>query len=187
MGGRSDLDTGKIHVQRALTRRGVKGWKLVPPKTTRGRRVVVLPAFTVRVLRSWRAAQGQERLLLGSEYQAHGFVFTTEFGAPLALPNLYRRNFRRIMAAAELGEWQDVEVVGKKTKTTKRRFIPAYRLYDLRHTAATLLLRAGVHPKAVSERLGHSSVAFTLDVYSASLPDLQEKAAEKLDAMLGGA
>jgi integrase len=60
-------------------------------------------------------------------------------------------------------------------------------MYDLRHTAATLLLRAGVHPKVVSERLGHSSVAFTLDVYSASLPDMQEEAAEKLEAMLGGA
>ncbi len=80
---------------------------------------------------------------------------------------------------AELGVW-----VGEGRT---RKFEPAFRMYDLRHTAATLLLRAGVHPKVVSERLGHASVAFTLDVYSASLPDMQESAAEALDAMLGGA
>ena len=67
-----------------------------------------------------------------------------------------------------------------------RQARPQYRAPPY-STAATLLLRAGVHPKVVSERLGHSSVAFTLDVYSASLPDMQEEAAEKLEAMLGGA
>lgn len=147
--------------------------------------MVVLPSFTVAALKAHRAAQAEERLLLGQEYQGHRFVFATEFGAPLALENLHRRSFRRIMAAAELGTWDEYEVVGKRGPRKKRRFVPRYRLYDLRHSAATLLLRAGVHPKAVSERLGHSSVAFTLDVYSASLPDLQEEAAEKLEAMLG--
>lgn len=83
------------------------------------------------------------------------------------------------MAAADLGSWGG--------EGRRKKFRPAYRLYDLRHTAATLLLRAGVNPKVTSERLGHSSVAFTMDVYSASLPDLQEEAAEKLEAMLGGA
>jgi integrase len=185
-----DLDAGKIHVQRSLTRRGVEGWKLVEPKTPRSRRSVALPEFAVAALRTHKAAQNEERLLLGSEYQTHdtgAFVFATEFGAPLSLPNLYRRNYRRICAAAGLGTWEEVEVQGKKSKRTKRRFAPTYRLYDLRHTAATLLMRAGVHPKAVSERLGHSTVAFTLDTYSASLPDMQEEAAEKLEAMLGGA
>jgi len=176
-----DLEAGRLHVQRALSRRGVEGWRLVPPKTSRGRRVVVLPSFAVQALKSWRAIQAEERLLLGSEYQDDGFVFSTEFGSPLSGVNLNRRNFRRIMAAAELGEW-GVDDVGERTK-----FNPAYRMYDLRHTAATLLLRAGEHPKVVSERLGHSSVAFTLDVYSASLPDMQEDAAEKMEAMLGGA
>lgn len=64
---------------------------------------------------------------------------------------------------------------------------PAYPMYSLRHTAATLLLRAGINPKVTSERLGHSSVAFTMDVYSASLPDMQEEAAEKMEAMFGTA
>lgn len=172
-----DLETARIHVQRSLTRRGVEGWKLVQPKTARGRRVVVLPEFTVKALRSHRAAQAEGRLKAGAEYEGHGFVFATDFGAPLDGNNLRSRNFARIMEAAEIGTW---EGEGKD-----RTFSPAYRMYDLRHTAATLLLRDGENPKVVSERLGHSSVAFTMDVYAASLPDLQEGAAEKMEARFG--
>jgi integrase len=113
-------------------------------------------------------------------------VFATEFGRPLDVSNLYDRNFRRIMAAAGLGEWEEVEV-GRKVEKKVRRFRPAYRMYDLRHTAATLLFGAGINPKVISERLGHSSVAFTMDVYAASLPDMQEEAAEKLETILGTA
>ena len=58
------------------------------------------------------------------------------------------------------------------------------RLYDLRHTHATLLLLVGIHPKVVSERLGHASVAITLDVYSHVLPNMQQEAAERLEALL---
>ena len=63
----------------------------------------------------------------------------------------------------------------------------ALRLHDLRHTHATMLLRAGVHPKVVSERLGHSSISMTLDVYSHVMPGMQEEAAEKIDAGLRAA
>jgi integrase len=62
--------------------------------------------------------------------------------------------------------------------------LPAIRLYDLRHTAATISLAAGVSPKVISEQLGHASVAFTLDVYSHVLPHMQEAAAEKVQALL---
>ena len=58
------------------------------------------------------------------------------------------------------------------------------RLYDLRHTHASLLLLAGVHPKVVSERLGHSSIVITLDTYSHVIPSLQRESADKLDAVL---
>jgi integrase len=58
--------------------------------------------------------------------------------------------------------------------------LPRIRLHDLRHTHATLALVAGVHPKIVSERLGHSTVAFTLDVYSHAIPHLQAEAAEDI-------
>ena len=58
-------------------------------------------------------------------------------------------------------------------------------MYDLRHTCATLLLKRGVNPKIVSERLGHASITLTLDTYSHVLPDMQEGAATELEAMFG--
>ena len=63
---------------------------------------------------------------------------------------------------------------------------PTLRLYDLRHSCATLLLAAGEHPKVVSERLGHASTAMTLDVYSHVVPSMQRAASEKLEAILSG-
>ena len=180
-----DFEGARIHVQRTLVRRGVEGpYQLLPPKTDRARRVVVLPSFAAQALRAHRVAQAEERLLVGAEYTNDGFVFATEFGRPLDIANLGNRNFAQIMQRAGLGTWMEVEV-GKRVKKRGRRFRPTYRMYDLRHTAATLLLRGGVNPKVTSERLGHSSVAFTMDVYSASLPDLQAEAAEKMEEMLG--
>jgi integrase len=62
--------------------------------------------------------------------------------------------------------------------------LPAIRLYDLRHTSATLLMAAGEHPKVVQERLGHASIQLTLDTYSHVVPGMQERASERLDALL---
>lgn len=171
-----DLDTGKLHVRRSLTRRGIKAsWRLTEPKTKRARRVVPLPAMAVRALREWRVKQVEERVEIGSEYENNDFVFATEFGKPLHGENLTRRNFHRIMAAAKLGTWEG------------KRFRPAFRVYDLRHTCATLLLLKGESAKVVSERLGHASIVLTLDTYSHVLPDMQEAAAAKMEAMFGAA
>lgn len=207
-----DLDTGRIRVQRSLVRRGVRqpkpidlagdpedvpeepAWKLEAPKTAKARRTVALGDMAVRALKEHKAKQAKEKLALGEEYETHGFVFATEFGRPLDASNLYDRNFRRVMAGAKLGTWEvrdrgtwRPETPSDAEEKRARRFRPAYRMYDLRHTAATLLLQSGVNPKVTSERLGHSSVAFTMDVYSASLPDMQEEAAAKLDRALSGA
>jgi integrase len=65
-----------------------------------------------------------------------------------------------------------------------RQFTPKYRAYDLRHTHATLLLRKGVNPKVISERLGHWDVGFTLSTYAASMADMQEEAAQQMEAIL---
>ena len=62
--------------------------------------------------------------------------------------------------------------------------LPAIRLHDLRHTHATLALRAGVHPKVVSERLGHATVAITLDIYSHAIPAMQEEAAARIAGLV---
>ena len=91
------------------------------------------------------------------------FVFCDTAGGPLRKSNLIRRSFHPLLDRAEL---------------------PRIRFHDLRHTAATLLLTSGVHPKVVQERLGHSQISVTLDTYSHVVPSLQEAAAAELDALL---
>ena len=93
-----------------------------------------------------------------------GFVFTAPRGVPLISDNLAQRHFKPILKAAGLPK--------------------SIRLYDLRHTMATLLLLAGENPKVVSERLGHSSIVLTLDTYSHILPGMQERATQKLEGLL---
>ncbi len=102
----------------------------------------------------------------GAGWHDHGLVFAAEDGEPLHASNLTARHFKPALKAAGLPQ----EV----------------RLYDLRHTCATLLLLAGVNPKIVAERLGHASVTLTLDTYSHVLPTMQEEAAGRLEAMLYG-
>ena len=68
----------------------------------------------------------------------------------------------------------------------KKFGLPPMRFHDLRHSAATILLVAGVHPKVVQERLGHSTIAMTLDVYSHVLPSMQQEAAGKIDDLFKG-
>jgi integrase len=92
-----------------------------------------------------------------------GFVFCREDGTPL-LPDYVSKAFQDAI---------------------KHAGVPRIRLHDLRHTWASLALAAGVNPKIVSERLGHATVGFTLDVYSHVLPGLQEDAAAKVAALVG--
>lgn len=179
-----DLKVGTVHIRRALTRRGIEGdaaYKLVPPKTKRGVRQITLSVVAVNALKEWRSETARERLAAGPEYEDKGFVFCNPFGKPLEQANLYARNFRRTMAEAKLGEWQEA-VAGKNP----RRFLVAFSMYSLRHTAATLLLKKGIHVKVVSEMLGHSKVSLTLDTYSHVLPGMQSGAAEAMDSIFGG-
>lgn len=92
----------------------------------------------------------------------HDLVFPTSEGTPIRGGNLLKY-FKRLLERAGL---------------------PQMRFHDLRHTSATLLLTAGVHPKIVQERLGHSQIGLTLDTYSHVLPSMQEEAANKMDNML---
>ena len=133
------------------------------PKTAKGRRSVALDAFTVNALRAHRVRQLEERLVLGLGTPAEdALVFTDLDGSPLH-PDRFSASFDRLVKAAG---------------------VPRIRLHDLRHTHATLALQAGVHPKVVSERLGHSNIAITLDTYSHAIPALQEEAATKVAALV---
>jgi integrase len=110
-----------------------------------------------------KTRQNEWRSKAGESYNNHELVFATKSGLPIDQRNL-RYSFHRRMAAAGLPS--DI------------------RLYDLRHSCASLLLGANVHPKIVSERLGHGSITITLDVYSHVLPTMQEAASEKLEQIL---
>jgi integrase len=126
-------------------------------------RRVILPDVTVRALREHKARQNAERLAAGFHYIENGFVFAGPVGGPVDVHNLGVRNFKRIL---------------------KRAGLPNIRMYDLRHTAATLLLSAGTHPKVASEMLGHSTVVLTMDTYSHVLPTMQVQAAETMERLL---
>ncbi len=134
------------------------------PKTARGRRSVALDSGTVTALRAHRAAQNQQKLKLGEAYQDLGLVFCRENGSPIH-PDRFTQLF---------------------DKHVKDSGLPRIRLHDLRHTHATLALAAGIHPKVVSERLGHSTVAFTMDVYSHAIPSMEAEAAETIANLVRG-
>jgi integrase len=160
-----DLAHGTVTVRRALIWKDKGGgWYFGEPKTTRSRRSIPLPASTTRALAEHWRQQAAERLKAGADYQSNDLVFATAGGSPLMPRNLKRRHFRPILKRAKLPE--------------------DFRLYDLRHSCATLLLSAGEHPKVVSERLGHASITLTLDVYSHVLPTMQEAASQRLESIL---
>jgi integrase len=133
------------------------------PKTSRARRSVDLPEFVVAFLRRRRKDQATWKMALRDVWEDHDVVLDDGIGLPLA-PWSVSADFRRL---------------------TKELELPRTRFHDLRHAHATQLLGASVHPKAVSERLGHSSVAFTMDTYSAMIPSLGRAAADAADTLFG--
>ena len=161
-----DLDAGTVAVRRTLVHLKGGAWQFGEPKTRLSRRTIPLPRSVTRELVTHRVAQAAHRLRLGSAYQDHDLVFANETGGPLDGQNLAYRTLKPILKAAGLPS--------------------QFRWYDCRHCCATLLLAAGENPKVVSERLGHATVAFTLDRYAHVLPGMQEKAASKLEHILFG-
>ncbi len=160
-----DLKRKRAEIRQTLVCSADGVQMMTEPKTTAGKRAVSLPDSLIGTLQALRQRQRAERLLLGPEYEDHGLVFSAPTGHPLS-PGVISRHFRRL-----LGRIPD---------------LPKIRFHDLRHTHATMMLSQGVHPKIVAERLGHSRVTTTLDIYSHALPNLQEEAAAKLDEMLRG-
>jgi len=160
-----DLDTGRIYVRQTLQWLSGGRYVFQPPKTHRSARSVALSPATAERLRGHRKEQIESRLLLGAAWSdEHDLVFVTSIGTPMQPSNIRRAHCQIL----------------------KRAGLPAgIRFHDLRHAHATLLLKEGVHPKIVSERLGHAGISITLDTYSHVIPGLQEEAAAKLDRTLG--
>lgn len=138
---------------------------LAEPKSKQSRRAVPLFPEIVDELRALRAKQDENRRLLGDCYHDHDLAFCQANGTPLH-PSDVRKEFHRVL---------------------KRAGLPRIRFHDLRHGAASLWLQRGVHPKVVQELLGHSTAAFTLQVYSHVLPGLKEQAIRDVASRLLGA
>jgi integrase len=157
-----DLDTGSLRVVASLRHLSGEAATFAPPKTARSRRRVELSASVVAALSAHKVATIEERWRAGQLWQDHDLVFPNVFGRPRSGSNIVRA-FHPLLASAGL---------------------PRIRFHDLRHTAATLMLGRGVHPKLVSDMLGHASVGITLDTYSHSLPSMHREAAQVMEELL---
>jgi integrase len=160
-----DFDNKALSVRRALVAKKGGGFIFTEPKTKKSRRSIPISNTLIDALKTHRRYQFEERIKLGANYQNFDLVFASEIGTPLFHGNLLRRHFKPIRDKAEL---------------------PKIRLYDLRHTTATLLLSAGENPKVVSERLGHAGIVLTLDTYSHVLPTMQKRATDKIEKLMLG-
>jgi integrase len=134
------------------------------PKTKKSRRSIELTPTAIETLRTHLSRQLEEMERMGSLYRPGGLVFANEIGGIINPSNLRNRSFARLLKRAGLP--------------------PSTRFHDLRHTCATLLLSRNVNPKIVSEMLGHSSIAITLDTYSHVLPTMQQSAIRALEDTL---
>jgi integrase len=155
-----DLDRARLSVRQALV---AVGYEVVhsTPKS-HSARVIDLDAETVNQLRAHRRHQDEERVEWGADYQDQDLVVAKENGEPIH-PHTFSRAFERLIEKAGLRK---------------------IRLHDLRHTHATLGLKAGVPVKVISERLGHESPAFTLKQYAHVIPGMQAEAAAQVAAMI---
>jgi integrase len=149
-----DLDAGQLAVRRTLVSVNYE-IRVEEPKTPRARRTVALDAVTVKILREHRKNQLERQLSSGADYRDSDLVFCRADGSPIH-PQVASDRFARIVERAGL---------------------PPISMKGLRHTHATLALKAGAPVKVVSERLGHVSTSFTMDTYAHVLPGMQEDAA----------
>ena len=157
-----DLLLCQVYVARSLHRLRTGEIAFRAPKTARGRRMVSLPPSAAKLLQEHKDKQAAQRTMLGIPVKDDDLVFSDFEGKPL-LPDTVSH------------AW---------VKLVKRAGLDAIRFHDARHTHASLMLKQGVHPKVVQERLGHATISTTLDLYSHVTPGLQEAAAAGFDNLV---
>jgi integrase len=162
----SDIDwqAGSVTIQRSLVWNRTGGWYFSEPKTARSRRSVPLPPPVMRSLSEHKRHQAEDRMLAGQDWQQLELVFARYDGLPLKLDEV-RKSLDGALKAAGL----------------KR-----VRLYDLRHSCASILMASGINPKIVAERLGHTSTGITMDTYSHLSPGMQQQATDRLEEAVFG-
>ena len=148
-----------LYVRQTLSRDGKHF--LNGAKTDAGERRIKLANETIAMLKKQKRIIAKEKLACGPEYHDHDLVVCTSKGTPV-IPSNLKRTYQRLIKEAD---------------------VPLIRFHDLRHTHATMLLAQGVHAKVISERLGHSNIKTTIDIYSHILPDMQEEAANQVDVI----
>jgi integrase len=157
-----DLEAGILRIER--TRSAAKsGPRFTTPKGGKGRSAHVTPR-AMEALRRHRISQNEERLKAGASWEDNALIFPTRKGALMRPSTVTDDHFKPLLDRVGLPR--------------------SVRFHDLRHTAATLLLGRGVHPKLVQELLGHSSIAMTLDRYSHWIPSMGEQTAAAMEAAL---
>lgn len=164
--GDVDFEARCVTVRRILRRvQNIKDTEpaFAEPKTHKSRRTVALPSEALVALHAHKAQQNSERLAAGDDWANHGLVFSSHIGTPLSARNVLR-DYKRALARAGLSQ--------------------SYRFHDLRHAHATLMLRAGVPMKVASERLGHSNISITMDLYTHAVQSMDIEAAEQVQRAL---
>jgi len=156
-----DMEGGRLTIRRAWVPVNGVG-QMSEPKTRRGRRTIALDPVTLEALKGHATRQAGEQSQPDAAWTDSGLVFTGMDGQPLH-PWAVSKAFRDLSRAA---------------------LLPPIPLHGLRHSYATLALRSGVNPRIVSARLGHATVALTLDVYSHVLPQADQEAAERIAGLL---
>jgi integrase len=164
-----DWEKGSVEIRRNVVRLAGNKWEFSTPKSSSGNRSFTLPRSFLAQLKEHKRVQLEQRLKFGRDWQDYDLVFTDAVGEPL-IPWVYRYLWKKILSKAGVPE--------EKTKM---------RVYDARHTMATLLLLQKTPTKVISARLGHASTAITEDVYSHVLDSMQEQATDDLErAILSG-
>jgi len=178
-----DLDAKRLVVRQQVVLDDELRTVIVPHTKSGKSRVVDFDAARVDALKAHKKGQAEERLAAGPDWRDHGLVFTKGLqlsygeaghpGDPLH-PERFTRSFQ-----------QRTRSYNRTAKLREVEPLPVINLHALRHTHATLALMAGVHPKVVRERLGHSTIAIPLDIYSHVAPTMQQEAAEKVADLIG--
>ncbi len=159
-----DLAEGRLVIQRTLQRHPGRGLVFAPPKTEKSRRTIHLSDAARQSLLRHRQSE-EDRRCQAKDWIESGLVFTNMRGGPVESGEINRALTRALQPAG----------------------LPHIRVHDLRHTVASILLEAAVHPKIVQDLLGHSTIRLTLDTYSHLTPALHRQAARTMDLVLAGA